>query len=166
MAVVPAHCDHCGHTWQPRNTIEFHGSAQVTMNNSRVSCPRCGGMARLLEGTFAVRDEVLQVLSAPDWTLEKLEELSGVLAWARTRLAEDPEGALARVAEVDRRVGGLLLTRLESGWSKDDTWKLIMALIAVLAILIPVLTRDGGISEEEVRRIVDQQVDQLELPTE
>jgi hypothetical protein len=166
VPLVPAHCQSCGLTWQPHGGIFIENSRNVTLRNGSTNCPRCGSTARFLEGTFNVRDDLIEVLSAPDWTREKFRELQGVLNWARLHLADDPEAVIARVSEVDRRVGGLLQSRLIAGWTRDDTWKLVMAILAAVAIVVSVMGQRGGLSEEDVRRIVEQEMEQYDLPND
>ena len=49
------------------------------MTGNRTNCPRCGGTANLMDGTFSVEDDKFRILSAPSVTREMLVRLQLLL---------------------------------------------------------------------------------------
>ncbi|MBM0065921.1 hypothetical protein [Alkalicoccobacillus gibsonii] len=78
MANIPAICRSCKFFLASLFNSEY--IHQTTLKNNIISsCPRCGGIADVLEGTFAVTEGNIKVRSAPAATrfaLRQLENLS------------------------------------------------------------------------------------------
>jgi hypothetical protein len=87
-----------GHIFESR-AFHFGGNAiNITLSGNRESCPVCGAMANIMDGTFDIIDGVTHVLSAPHWTLERLHSLRAVLERLPTTTTRDD---IARVLETD-----------------------------------------------------------------
>ena len=79
MNGIPAYCDHCKKTIIASNLIGGPGATNITFENSSVSCPHCGQMAKILDGTYSYRAEVVKLLSGSKATVERLKELERIL---------------------------------------------------------------------------------------
>ena len=94
-------------------------SMQNVHLSGTVTCPKCKGTAQLIEGTFNIRDGIIDVISASAWTRQKLAEYQNALNWAITHYAEQPEVAINRIEQVSPETaaflqkGRPLLTRAE-----------------------------------------------------
>ncbi|MFZ1106523.1 MAG: hypothetical protein WAN86_27290, partial [Hyphomicrobiaceae bacterium] len=66
-------CDHCGFDFQPP-AINI-GGGRITLSNNITNCPRCGGVARFVDGTFQVENGKFRILFASTVTREMLTRL-------------------------------------------------------------------------------------------
>jgi hypothetical protein len=56
------------------------GDGNIFGPDITVSCPQCGGSARVFAGTFNFRrDDIIDIISASAWTREKLAEYQNAL---------------------------------------------------------------------------------------
>jgi hypothetical protein len=79
MNGIPAYCDHCKKTIIAPNIIGGPGAANITFENSGVSCPHCGRIAKIPDGTYSYRAEIVKLLSGPKATVDRLRELERIL---------------------------------------------------------------------------------------
>jgi hypothetical protein len=69
---LPAVCNNCGAIF-PSRLIEVRGSAEAMyFEGNKEQCPVCGHMARLPDGLFNFANDAIEVLQAPDRTVEDL----------------------------------------------------------------------------------------------
>lgn len=98
MVLIPAFCDNCGAAFSSGIAVE--NSRNITLSGNRSGpCPRCGGMGSVIDGVFNVAGDVIEILSAPQRTIESLQKLSEVLKQA----AEDkntPEELSKNINEI------------------------------------------------------------------
>ena len=95
MPMIPAFCDNCGHAFPSGIFIE--NCLNVTMSGNKSGpCPRCGSMGSVLDGVFNVTKDVIEVISAPLWTYQKLQSLADKLAEIRDS-NESPEDKTERI---------------------------------------------------------------------
>lgn len=104
---LPAHCPVCGLTFYA-DGFYFENVTGVTLVGARQTCPRCGSMADVADGTFNFRDGVVEVLAAPGWTIETLDRLAAAAEQAEAVLGDDPEAAVSLIESVSKRAGRLL----------------------------------------------------------
>src|SRR5436305_1723303 len=79
MSRVPAYCESCGAVFQP-NAIGLGPGARGTLLNNKVGCSSCGGLARLIDGTFTVSsDDVLIMVSGPPISRVTLQKFSALI---------------------------------------------------------------------------------------
>jgi glutaredoxin len=91
MNGIPAYCDHCKKTIIAPNLFGGPGAANFTFENSGISCPHCGRMARILNGTYSYQAEVVKLLSGPKSTVERLRELERILKDANKNKSSSEE---------------------------------------------------------------------------
>ncbi|MGI8712096.1 MAG: SEC-C metal-binding domain-containing protein [Solirubrobacteraceae bacterium] len=123
------------------------------LSNNTESCPRCGGQAQILEGTFNVRDGVVEVLRATVRDRELLLRFAGLARQAQVgSLAQDE--AVRQIArespEIER-----LLQRVPKNLRKVLIWVLLQAIVVLAAQGVADL-RDDSATPADVQRIVRQ----------
>lgn len=128
MVSIPARCTRCGFTFQPRGGISISNSTDVTFSGNTTNCPRCGGVARFIDGTFDVVDEAIRMKSGPSWSWTVVETLRLGLREIQDQRPDDP---VAAVEAINPRVGGLL-RKATKGWTRDQIFGLIAMLLAAL----------------------------------
>lgn len=95
MVQMPAKCTRCDLVFRD-NGIVIVNSRNTTLGNNTTRCPRCNGVARIVDGNFDVTpDEEIVVNSAPEWTTEILRQLE----YEFVKVMEDPGQDVA--AEVE-----------------------------------------------------------------
>jgi len=78
MVLIPAFCDNCGAAFSSGIAVE--NCANITLSGNRSGpCPRCGGMGSVIDGVFNVVGDVIEILSAPQSTIESLNKLTHIL---------------------------------------------------------------------------------------
>ena len=97
MPMIPAFCDNCGQAFP--SGIFLENCQNVTMSGSKSGpCPKCGGMGTVLDGVFNVTERAIEVLSAPDWTLQRLQSLATIVKEAR-KSGAPPENVAKQLKE-------------------------------------------------------------------
>lgn len=74
---MPAYavCPNCGNKFESY-AIGGRNSYGTTVINGREQCPRCGAMARTMEGSFKFDDRgEVTMLSGPQWSFELVREM-------------------------------------------------------------------------------------------
>ncbi len=84
MATLPAFCEQC-HAAFP-SPFQFTAASAVTFRKVEVDrCRKCGGRAWVPDGIYNFAGETIEVLSAPQRTIEELRRLEELLKDARAR---------------------------------------------------------------------------------
>lgn len=76
MASIPAFCQQCNIAFED-NAIVVTNS-KIDMGGSTTTCPRCGGRAKLVDGSFVEKGKGLEIVAAPPETHAVFEALFGV----------------------------------------------------------------------------------------
>jgi hypothetical protein len=88
---IPSFCPHCGLIF-PSRAFNFGGNVtNLVLTGNRETCPRCGQMAELPDGTFNVVDDTIEVLQATPLTRARLSDLANVLDRARRGAIADED---------------------------------------------------------------------------
>jgi hypothetical protein len=149
MTSLPVRCETCGLEWADSSAIEVSGTATgITMVGSRVGpCPRCGGWGRIRDGVYDFVDGAISAIRAVDPT--RLVPVRDVLRQAKDERITPEQAAEQIVVSVPELES---LVRAMQSWRDPKWW--IMALLAVLAVVIPLLTQhDGSLSADEQRAL-------------
>jgi SEC-C motif-containing protein len=90
MVHIPAFCDNCGAAFNSGIVVDNCRNIHLSGNRSG-PCPRCGSMGSVIDGVFNVAGDVIEILSAPQRTIDSLQKLSHILkaATARNLSAEE-----------------------------------------------------------------------------
>jgi hypothetical protein len=89
MPGLPANCPKCGPFVS--NAIWVENSTNATFKNIGVSCPKCGGRAKGVEGTFDFSGSDISVKSAPPITHEILSKLKLLAERAKDEVPTNQE---------------------------------------------------------------------------
>jgi hypothetical protein len=154
MVPIPVSCDGCGLLFTAENIVG--GNGVITFVDVRFGpCPNCGAMGRVLDGTYGFIDDVLTVLEAPAWSVQKLQELEALLHAAQS--GQRPAGdVLHDIAADSSDLADFVSRAIARGW---DAIKVISVLMAIVTF---VQTEDGqpAKTSEDVQR-VDRMLESL-----
>jgi glutaredoxin len=128
MNGIPAYCDYCKRTITAPNLFGGSGEADITFENSGVSCPHCGRMARILDGTYSYRAEVVKLLSGPKITVERLRELERILRDANKNKSTSEEIAQTIKKELPE-------LSLFADWLKQHSPTIVIGLLTIVVQL-------------------------------
>jgi hypothetical protein len=81
MINLPANCGNCGLMF-PSGYV-FDSCKHISIKSCFVQCPRCRGMAKVVEGIFNIIDDNIEVLSGPQITEKTVEKLNVLLMQAQ-----------------------------------------------------------------------------------
>lgn len=132
MAPIPVFCDNCGSLFLANNIIGGGGGATVTFTNSKYGpCPVCNSMGRILDGTYRLMGDVVTLLSAPAWSVEKLQRVEAVLRAAQTGVRPVDE-VLTDVSEFSADLADYIRGALSKGWTALQVIALLLAIVTFL----------------------------------
>jgi len=75
MPMIPAFCISCGTSFSS-GISAGNVRGMSLQNNMSGPCPKCGSMGRVIDGIFNVTEDVIEIVSAPHWTHDKLNQLA------------------------------------------------------------------------------------------
>jgi hypothetical protein len=128
---MPAFCPHCGAVYGFGMELG-DGVRNLTMTGNKARCPVCGEMGEVPDGVFNVTDGILEMLSGPAITRERLESLRTILDSVQqgtTAPAEAVERLVEEAPELDP-----FLTRLRQDPAAVAAW--LMLLLALISYLL------------------------------
>lgn len=138
---IPAWCPRCNRMFTPKGGIFIEGGAEnLTLRNSRVTCPECGGWADFIEGTFNIRDGIIEVVQGTKWTRQKLREYQKGLTAAAEAAKKNPAEAISQLYQLDPEIGALVA----SAMVKQPTWSVYNVIMLVIAALSFLATTVGA----------------------
>jgi hypothetical protein len=150
---LPAKCSKCGFEFEGRGIFIEGTVTNVQLWNNTESCPRCGGRARIIEGTFNVRDGVVEVLRATASNRILLSRFADVAKLAQAG-SLDQEEAISQIAEESPEIRSLL-ERVPERFRQIFIWVLLQAIVVLAAQGVSEL-RDNSATPGDVQRIVHQ----------
>lgn len=163
MSPVYAECLFCGVV--EAKGFNISGARNVTLVGNRDRCPNCKRETKVLDGTFDFDPNgFARVLTGPDWTREAYAEAHRILLNAQHQIkggANEGE-VLVKAAGALNEVRPGLGTRLAKLWSSDlfgNTWAFLGFVVPLLLLLVD---QGDNISEEDVARMLEQAVMQVQ----
>lgn len=82
MLDIPAFCDTCGTAFKSGFFAE--NVINLTLQGNKAGpCPKCGGMGSIPDGTFNVLGNAIEIITAPERTIEQLKKLADILSIAK-----------------------------------------------------------------------------------
>ena len=97
MPSIPAFCDTCGTAFP--SGLFFEKALKVTLyGNVSGPCPSCGGMGHVPDGVFNFIDNTIEILSAPQRTVEELTRLVQIIHEAKAK-QQSNEQVVAQIRE-------------------------------------------------------------------
>lgn len=124
---IPAHCGQCGALFATTGIVALRAGAQVTFSGCGMRCPRCGGGASILDGTFERTSSALRLLSGPQFTKEVLRAFGALIEQAE-RKEISTEDLQKQASELDVDLGRMVAEAIHSRWG-------LVALVVLLLCL-------------------------------
>ena len=156
MPVIPAFCDNCGFPFSSGIFVE--NVTHLTMSGNKSGpCPMCGGVGSIPDGIFNATHNAIEVLAAPQWTLDRLRGFAETLRIARDS-DEPPEDIAERVREeapeLQSIADALPRTRME-------LYAFITLLLSALTILITQCSSgtEQGAEKQDAGTVLEQSID-------
>lgn len=147
MPAIPAQCSNPNCRAIYPSGIWVENSSNISLKGNRSQCPVCGSMGLVAEGIFNATKDTIEVLSAPQTTLDMLRSLQDILA--RTKEGEiSAHDAETAAAEISPQLAALV--RATSG--RPDY---LNYLIGLLALAISLWGAHSG--AEFQTRLLEQQ---------
>lgn len=132
MVAIPAQCPRC-HSIFPFKGIATGPGVNIKnlhLKGNRTNCPVCGfHAATIADGIFSVANDAIEIISAPDATVEMLKAFAGIAKRASEGQISK-EQATAEAEAVSPQFGGLLRR------DPNNFLPIITILAALLAIYI------------------------------
>jgi hypothetical protein len=128
MNGIPAYCEHCKKTIIAANIFGGPGTANITFENSGVSCPHCGRTAKIPDGTYSYQAEVIKLLSGPNATVERLRDLERILTDANKNKSSSEEIAQTIKKELPE-------FSPFADWLKQHSPTIVIGLLAIIVQL-------------------------------
>ncbi len=107
MAGPIAFCENpnCGSVFQFDQFIGGAGKAKMEFINSRVgSCPACGGMGLIPDGTYEYANGILSILTSSNISITELQKVEKILRTARQKKNKNSEEIIGKVKEASPAV--------------------------------------------------------------
>lgn len=158
MVQFPAFCPRCGLVFASRMFSLSHVQG-LTMSGNRESCPRCGAMAELPDGTFNVTGDTIEVLAASGLTRARLLLLADVLRSAQSQGASSEAVGEAVLAEAPA------LRSLVERYAPRMRQAFVVFLLMVIELLLAqgiAELRDDSATREDVRKAIEQALEQVQ----
>jgi hypothetical protein len=154
MALVPVFCDSCGTLfavdWLLGGAGDWSG---VTLKDMRVGpCPVCNKAGRVLDGTYNLIGDTIQVLSAPEWSMEKLSWLANRINAARAGTVA-PEQVADEITKDAPEIAALMSKLMRGGWK---LLQVFAVLFAVIGYIQGDLSADVAAIDHAVQSVVDE----------
>jgi hypothetical protein len=102
MPSIPAFCDTCGTAFP--SGFFFENASNITLSGNRSGpCPSCGGMGHVPDGVFNFIGDTIEILSAPQRTVEELTRLVQIIHEAKAKQQSNEQVA----AQIKQELPGL-----------------------------------------------------------
>ncbi|MGX7596282.1 SEC-C metal-binding domain-containing protein [Planococcus plakortidis] len=141
MPVIPGICDNCGNVFPSGIFVE--NSVAVFEGNEVGPCPYCRGWGHVPDGTFRVVQGAIELISAPQRTLDELVKLNLLLR--RVTEADLEKEKVFKKIEKETPQFSPLLEFLKN----EDFRFWLPVILSILSILIP-LYATGNTEEPDV----------------
>jgi len=131
MPSVPAFCDSCGTAFP--SGFFFENASNVTLSGNRSGpCPWCGGMGHIPDGVFNFIGNTIEILSAPQRTVEELTRLVQIIHEAKAKQQSNEQVA----AQIKRELPGLSLLADILPKNRGELYGFLAVVIATTQLLI------------------------------
>lgn len=148
MPVIPGICDTCGNVFA--SGIFMDNSVGVFENTEVGPCPYCGGWGHVPDGTFNVVQGVIEVLSAPQRSIDELIRLNNLLQKAKVSNLESNE-VVEKINEESPELSPLL-----SFLKNEDFRYWLPVMLTILNILITIhLSSNTDEPSIEVNQVIN-----------
>ena len=154
MPNLPAFCDSCD-TIFPSGFFFDHASNVTLSGNKAGPCPKCKAMGSIPDGVFNFVGGVIEVLSAPQITIDRLRRLASLIE----ELKKDPTAkALQKLQDAAPELKETLKnTPIDSG--HITAWLSLILMAIQTIILGATLYADSGPTEKEIQDMIDTTIE-------
>jgi hypothetical protein len=152
MPNPPARCRRCGLLY-PARQYGGEGSINIRFVGCTEECPRCGGTAEVLDGTYDFVGDTVRLIAGPAATIETFRTIAAVLEGYKSgrKSAIETKQEIEQVAPtVGEWLGKVGSDPTFLGASLQALAAIMAALIGLYAVLAA-----GGTSNEELRKAVE-----------
>jgi len=150
MPFVPAFCNTCGTAFP--SPFDFKNAFDVTLTGVSVGpCPKCGGTGHVPDGVFNFVNRTIEVLSAPQRTVEELTRFVQILREAK----ENQQSTEQVAAKIKSQIPSLASVADLLPKNRVELYSLLAVVVAAL----PMLTQTSPPSPNvtiNVTQIVDK----------
>lgn len=95
MPELPAFCDKCGTAF--RSGFAFDNATNITLSGNKSGpCPKCGGTGHVPDGVFNFIGSTIEILSAPERTVNELTRLMQIIREAKEK-QQTPETVATQI---------------------------------------------------------------------
>jgi len=155
MPNIPAFCDNCGAMFS--SGIFVDNCLNLTLSNNKSGpCPKCGSIGHIPDGVFNIIGNTIQILSAPDRTIDELRRLAEIFKQARKTNKEPKE-----VAETIERELPKLTSIMQFMPANRAEWYAFVALVlAAVQIYLAASPPPNQASSPATSVIINQVIEQ------
>lgn len=146
MVMMPAFCNTCGRIFP--SGMEFDGATNVSISGCKSKCPVCHNLADVSDGTFNFIGDTIEILKAPNITIEKLVQFKSILESAK----KENKSKEAIADEISATVPELNKLSAILPTIKSDLYGFLSFILALLQMII------GSGSKESINMYNAQQV--------
>lgn len=158
MANLPAICDNCGTIFP--SGFNISGGTGVMIGSKSGPCPRCGSWGHIPDGTYRIVENIIEVLSAPQRTIDELKRFSDLLQRTRNEEITAEELSSKVNSEVPSMSPALDLLPKTREEKRSDFKFLISAMIATIGILVPVFN-DKNVDNPQEQIKIEQVINNI-----
>lgn len=135
MPNMPAICDTCGTAFKSGLVIE--ASRNVTLSgNTAGPCPNCGNMGHIPDGVFNFIGDAIEILKAPQITIQELMKFSRILQSAKKNNTP-PERLREEIQQTTPELNSLFdLQQANQGVINQSLQFWITTILAILQLVI------------------------------
>ncbi|MBN2592401.1 MAG: SEC-C domain-containing protein [Sedimentisphaerales bacterium] len=159
MAGIPAFCEQCKFVFDSKFVGGVSDGATIHLSGCGVSCPKCGRMAKILDGVYKSIDGALEVF-VENQSIEDLKKILSILEYAKKHKL-DREEIVKKIKkeapELSKLSDILPKTRVE-------LYAFLMFIIMFIGQLIALSRRD--LSKNELTQHFEMVVNQYYLTNE
>lgn len=151
MVNIPAFCDTCGAAFPSGFVLENCSNVHLQGNKSG-PCPRCGGMGSVIDGVFNVAGNVIEILSAPQRTIESLQKLAEILKEAAVN--KQPAEEISKSIEKELPEYSSISKYIPKNATELVAW------LTLILIAIQTINNLGKDEKPDINIILNQSVEQ------
>ncbi len=149
---------------------------QLTLSGNTESCPACGRPSAVMDGSFSIRDGLVEVLSAPQWTRDMLERTRATVQQTVDAIQRDDlAAAWSAIDDLRRDHNGLaeFVRTSVSGQPKKRAVQVLGGIVFALAIIsdsggavsaISDVIRVSGDAIASIVQVLDESGEPTDLP--
>jgi hypothetical protein len=130
---VPALCGNCGGVFS--SGIVADGSTNITIAGFRATCPYCGGVGAIPEGSYDFIGETIHVLAATPYSREQLERIRTILSELKDKEASTSEDVAAALEGEAPELARIIRERLVPR-TAADLYTLLTLLLGIVTIIL------------------------------